>query len=52
MKDEIPTGATVVCILTGHGLKDPEMAIKHGGNNQFQKGVEMKVEVVAKAMGF
>jgi len=51
MKDEIPTGATVVCILTGHGLKDPEMAMKHG-NSQFQKGVEMKVEVVAKAMGF
>ncbi len=23
----LPTGATVVCILTGHGLKDPEWAI-------------------------
>lgn len=24
----IPQGATVVCTLTGHGLKDPDMAIK------------------------
>jgi threonine synthase len=24
---ELPRGATVVCILTGHGLKDPEWAI-------------------------
>jgi threonine synthase len=23
----LPSGATVVCILTGHGLKDPEWAI-------------------------
>jgi threonine synthase len=23
----LPTGATVVCVLTGHGLKDPEWAI-------------------------
>ncbi len=25
--DTLPRGATVVCILTGHGLKDPEWAI-------------------------
>ncbi|MGZ5351964.1 MAG: threonine synthase [Actinomycetota bacterium] len=24
---ELPAGATVVCVLTGHGLKDPEWAI-------------------------
>ena len=24
---ELPAGATVVCILTGNGLKDPEWAI-------------------------
>jgi threonine synthase len=23
----VPKGATVVCVLTGHGLKDPEWAI-------------------------
>jgi threonine synthase len=25
---ELPRGATVVCVLTGHGLKDPEWAIQ------------------------
>jgi len=25
--DELPAGSTVVCVLTGHGLKDPEWAI-------------------------
>jgi len=25
--DSLPRGATVVCVLTGHGLKDPEWAI-------------------------
>jgi threonine synthase len=24
---KLPRGATVVCVLTGHGLKDPEWAI-------------------------
>jgi threonine synthase len=23
----VPEGATVVCVLTGHGLKDPDIAI-------------------------
>ncbi len=27
MKLGVPTGATVVCVLTGHGLKDPDLAI-------------------------
>jgi len=26
-QDRLPKGATVVCVLTGHGLKDPEWAI-------------------------
>ena len=26
-KGVLPEGATVVCVLTGHGLKDPEWAI-------------------------
>ncbi|MHB0914471.1 MAG: threonine synthase [Thermoleophilia bacterium] len=28
----IPDGATVVCVLTGHGLKDPEAAIRTGAD--------------------
>jgi threonine synthase len=26
-EDKIPAGATVVCVLTGHGLKDPDTAL-------------------------
>jgi threonine synthase len=27
MKVGVPEGSTVVCVLTGHGLKDPDLAI-------------------------
>ena len=27
LKADVPAGATVVCVLTGHGLKDPDIAI-------------------------
>ncbi|GAC1465746.1 MAG: hypothetical protein NVSMB70_11530 [Chamaesiphon sp.] len=51
VKDQVPNAATVVCVLTGNGLKDPDTAIKHS-NNQFKQGIEPKLEVVAQAMGF
>ncbi|MBO3458162.1 threonine synthase [Aetokthonos hydrillicola Thurmond2011] len=50
VKDKIPTGATVVCVLTGNGLKDPETAIKHN-HSQFKQGIEPEVEAVAEIMG-
>ncbi len=28
IKHGVPEGSTVVCVLTGHGLKDPDLAIK------------------------
>ena len=28
LKCGVPEGSTVVCVLTGHGLKDPDLAIK------------------------
>jgi threonine synthase len=28
LKEGVPPGSTVVCVLTGHGLKDPDLAIK------------------------
>jgi threonine synthase len=28
MKTGVPKGSKVVCVLTGHGLKDPDLAIK------------------------
>ncbi len=51
VKDRIPTGAKVVCVLTGNGLKDPDTAIKHS-QNSFQQGIEPEIHAVAKAMGF
>ncbi|MGL5064193.1 MAG: threonine synthase [Microcoleus sp.] len=51
VKDKVPAGATVVCVLTGNGLKDPDTAITHS-NNQFKKGVEPILDAVASVMGF
>jgi threonine synthase len=50
VKDQVPTGATVVCVLTGNGLKDPDTAIKYS-NNQFKPGIEPTTEAVAEVMG-
>jgi threonine synthase len=50
-KDEVPAGATIVCVLTGNGLKDPDTAIKHA-QSQFQQGIEPEIKAVAAAMGF
>lgn len=50
LKDQIPAGATVVCVLTGNGLKDPDTALKIG-SDQFKQGVKPDLDVVAKAMG-
>lgn len=51
VKDQVPTGATVVCVLTGNGLKDPDTAIKHS-HTQFKQGIAAELDDVAKAMGF
>jgi len=51
VKDQVPTGATVVCVLTGNGLKDPDTAIQHS-SNQFKQGIEPNLQTVAQVMGF
>lgn len=51
VKDKVPAGATVVCVLTGNGLKDPDSAINHC-NNQFKQGIDPDLSAVAVAMGF
>lgn len=51
VKDQIPAGATVVCVLTGNGLKDPDTAIKHS-KSQFKQGIEPEISAVAQVMGF
>lgn len=52
LKDQVPTGATIVCVLTGNGLKDPTTAIDYNGDSQFTRGVAPDLEVVARIMGF
>jgi len=51
VKDQVPTGATIVCVLTGNGLKDPDSAIKHS-QTQMKAGVESNLDAVAQVMGF
>lgn len=51
VKDQVPVGAKIVCVLTGNGLKDPDTAIKHS-QNQFKQGIAPDLTAVAKAMGF
>jgi threonine synthase len=51
VKDRVPEGATVVCVLTGNGLKDPNTAIGCEGNS-VKTGIANDLEIVAKVMGF
>jgi len=46
---KVPDGSTVVCILTGHGLKDPDNAIRHGERPAF---IPCKASEVAKRLGY
>lgn len=50
-QDQVPSGSTVVCVLTGNGLKDPDAAIKYS-NNSVKSGVIPDLEVVANLVGF
>jgi threonine synthase len=51
VSDRVPSHATVVCVLTGNGLKDPDCAIKNS-NNAVKSGVAPDLSAVAKVMGF
>jgi threonine synthase len=44
----IPPGALVVCVLTGHGLKDPEWAIAGAAR---PVAVPADADVVAEELG-
>jgi threonine synthase len=46
---KIPEGSKIVCTLTGHGLKDPDIAIKQSKDRGIQT-VEAKFEAVEKAI--
>jgi threonine synthase len=47
----VPAGATVVCVLTGNGLKDPTTAIEHN-DSKFHTGLEPDTQTVARVLGF
>jgi threonine synthase len=49
--EEVPAGATVVCVLTGNGLKDPNTAIDNN-DARFHTGLPADTAAVAKVMGF
>lgn len=51
VRHRVPAGATIVCVLTGSGLKDPETAIKRCQDNM-REPLDVNLEAVAKAMGF
>lgn len=51
VKDSVPAEATVVCVLTGNGLKDPDCAISNS-NNQLKSGIKPELSLVAQLMGF
>jgi threonine synthase len=48
---KIPEESTVICVLTGNGLKDPDSAIAYSGN-EFKKGIIPSLDAVAHVMGF
>ncbi len=48
---QVPAGATVVCVLTGNGLKDPDTAIS-AASTRLHDGIEPKLETIAHLMGF
>jgi threonine synthase len=51
VKDRVPDNATVVCVLTGNGLKDPSCAVEHSLND-LKQGISNDIDLVAKVMGF
>ncbi len=50
-REQVPVGAKVVCVLTGNGLKDPEIATQQA-QAQIHTGVEANPATVARLMGF
>ena len=48
LKHELPPGTTVVCVLTGHGLKDPDVAI---GQIAVPHAVDADIRAVRAELG-
>ena len=51
LKNDVPKNSTIVCVLTGNGLKDPDCAINNN-DSIFHTGVEAELNSITKKMGF
>lgn len=51
LKDQIPDNGTVVCVLTGNGLKDPDSAMKLSESG-IRGGIKADLNEIARIMGF
>ena len=51
VKDNVPKNSTIVCVLTGNGLKDPDCAIKNN-DSIFHTGIDPEITSITKIMGF
>ena len=49
LKNEVPKNSSIVCVLTGNGLKDPDCAIKNN-DAYFHSDIDPNIETVAKVM--
>ena len=49
---QVPAGATIVCTVTGHGLKDPQWALRNADGDDIQpERVDAASYSVARALG-
>lgn len=51
LRDQVPPRATIVCVLTGNGLKDPDTALDQH-SDRFHRHISAESENVAAVMGF
>ncbi|MFA4967894.1 MAG: threonine synthase [Candidatus Margulisiibacteriota bacterium] len=47
---KVADGSLIVCILTGHGLKDPDTAVKHCKTKTIK--VPCKIDAIARELGY
>ena len=50
-KNRIQKESTIVCVLTGNGLKDPDCAIKNN-DAVFRKNIEPSLKNITKILGY
>ena len=52
-RGEIPADSTIVCTVTGHGLKDPQWALRTAdGSDMVPVKVSAEAHAVAEVLGF